>query len=418
MLDDAQWCDPDTLDWLHYLLQANATASLLVLATVRVEETQGEHPLTPFRLALERDDLLHVLNLAPLDAAETATLAAELLGHDLAQAQARLLFESTEGNPLFVVETVRAGIAERETGEPRDGERSLRAEDCDTAAALPPKVRAVIQRRLTLLSPGAQALAEMAAVLGRAFTFAVLAHASGQDDTALVQGLDELWRRRIVREQGADAYDFSHDKIRAVVYADLSPMRRRAVHLHAAEALIAVHQDDLNPVNSEIAAHFEHADRFPQAIAYYRQAASAAQDLYANGEAIRLYEHLLGGKLRGHISSVEACELMLSQGEVWRVTGQWDQAEAANCAAMALAETLGEVALQARSQRALTDVMRLQGQYDEGLAWLTQAQKESVAEFRAGVGSRFRAAVLLAAEPGRQRCGGERKQAVSGVKIG
>ena len=65
---------------------------------------------------------------------------------------------------------------------------------------------------------------------------------------------------------------------------------------------------------------------------------------------------------------------MLALGEVWRVNGQWAQAEAINREAMAMAETLGDVALQAQAQRALADVMRLQSHYDEGLEWLAKAE--------------------------------------------
>ena len=65
---------------------------------------------------------------------------------------------------------------------------------------------------------------------------------------------------------------------------------------------------------------------------------------------------------------------MLALGEVWRVNGQWAQAEVTNREAMAMAETLGDVALQAQAQRALADVMRLQSHYDEGLEWLAKAE--------------------------------------------
>ncbi len=287
LLDDAQWCDPDTLDWLHFLVQANTNVPLLVLATVRIEEVDEEHPLNALRLALAREELANELSLAPLTAAETATLAGELLGRPLVAAQAAQLFQDTEGNPLFAVEMVRAGMAAGESGRSGAGEsgQPLPAGD---APALPPRVSAVIRRRLALLSPGAQALAETAAVLGRAFTFAVLAHASGQDDTALVQGLDELWRRRIVREQGADAYDFSHDQIRAVAYAGLSPMRRRAAHIRAAEALVAVYRAELSPMSAQIAEHYGRAGISEQAITYYRQAASTAQRVFAFSDALDL----------------------------------------------------------------------------------------------------------------------------------
>ena len=56
-------------------------------------------------------------------------------------------------------------------------------------------------------------------------------------EDAVVRGLDELWQRRIVREQGAgtaETYDFSHDKLREQAYASLSPAHRRLLHRHVA----------------------------------------------------------------------------------------------------------------------------------------------------------------------------------------
>ena len=68
---------------------------------------------------------------------------------------------------------------------------------------------------------------ELAATIGREFTFDVLQQASGDDEEMLVRGLDELWQRHIIREIGTNAYDFSHGKLRDVTYASLSAARRR-----------------------------------------------------------------------------------------------------------------------------------------------------------------------------------------------
>ncbi len=94
----------------------------------------------------------------------------------------------------------------------------------------------------------AQTLIQIAAVIGREFTFEVLARACDQSEDALVQGLDELWRKHIVREQGASAYDFSHDKIRVVAYAALSATRRRVLHRKVAEALVGVYASNLDAI--------------------------------------------------------------------------------------------------------------------------------------------------------------------------
>src|SRR5207248_6647684 len=109
------------------------------------------------------------------------------------------------------------------------------------ASSVPSTVQAVIAARLAQLSPLAREVVSVAAVIGRAFTFAVLKRASGSDENALVQGLDELWQRRIVREQGGEAYDFSHDKLREGAFKDLSLARRRLLHRRVAEALEEVY---------------------------------------------------------------------------------------------------------------------------------------------------------------------------------
>ena len=53
----------------------------------------------------------------------------------------------------------------------------------------------------------------------------MLALASDQDEDTVVRSLDELWRRRIIREQGMNVYDFTHDRLREVAYGELSPRR-------------------------------------------------------------------------------------------------------------------------------------------------------------------------------------------------
>jgi hypothetical protein len=118
----------------------------------------------------------------------------------------------TEGNPLFVVETLRAGAAS-------------------------PRLQSVIEARLARLSAAARDIATLAAAIGREFTADVLGRATGLSDDALVGPLDELWRRRIVRDRAPDGYDFTHDRIREVAYRSLGPAERRRAHLRIARAL-------------------------------------------------------------------------------------------------------------------------------------------------------------------------------------
>ena len=144
----------------------------------------------------------------------------------------------------------------------------------------------MIKARLEQLSSRAYALVCVAAVIGRAFAVDVLGQASDSDEDSLVQGLDELWQQHIVREQGMDTYNFSHDKMREVAYTGLSPIRRRYLHRRVAQALEALRAGQLDAVSDQIATHYEQAGLAAQAIAYYQRAAQAAHRMSALQEAI------------------------------------------------------------------------------------------------------------------------------------
>ena len=116
------------------------------------------------------------------------------------------------------------------------------------------------------------------------------------DEDALVLGLDELWQRRVAREQGGDVYDFSHDKLREQAYVSLSTARKRLLHRRVGDALMALYGHDtgaLDAVSGQIAAHYEQAGAVEQAIRYYVHAAEEARRVYANAEALAFYMHVL-----------------------------------------------------------------------------------------------------------------------------
>jgi len=272
VLDDLQWCDEETLAWLHFRLRFDAQARLLVVGTVRPEEVSDGHPLLTLTRGLRHEDTLVEIELGPLDASETSALAAKVAGRSLTAAQAVALYAQSAGSPLFVVEMMRAA-----------------GQDGVLDTALPPKVQAVLDARLAQLSPSTRELAGLAAVVGRAFAVEVLAlaHAAdGGDEDTLVRGLDELWQRRLIREQGTRAYDFSHDKLRDAVYAQIAPAQRKRLHHRVALALEQVNAGDLDPVCGQIAAHYEQAGLLQPAADFYGRAAEVAQRIYAHADAV------------------------------------------------------------------------------------------------------------------------------------
>ncbi|HVQ32223.1 MAG TPA: AAA family ATPase, partial [Vicinamibacteria bacterium] len=262
LIDDLQWCDRETLEWLHFLSRFDPEARLLVLGTARSEELETAHPLPALLRQLRTASQLTEIALEPLDAAETANLAAQVGNRAFDTEAATRLYQETEGNPLFVVESMRAESG----GDPSPGVAG------EGIPGLPPRAHAVIAGRLAQLSDHARETAAAAAVIGRAFDLDVLVRLMGDEDV-VTRALDELWRKRIVREQGPNAYDFTHDKLRDVAYGETSAPQRRRLHRRVAEALLAAHDKDLDPVSAQIAAHYESAGLFEQAIPHCTRAA-------------------------------------------------------------------------------------------------------------------------------------------------
>jgi DNA-binding SARP family transcriptional activator len=367
-MDDLQWCDHETTEWLHYLLRTEQAAHMLILCTVRAEEVGVDHPLNEFKLTLQKSGHLHELDLGPLSAEHTAELATYVAGQALPVEQAAHLFRESEGNPLFIVEMVRSGLSAE------DQEASQSA-----SMLLPSTVQAVIARRLGQLTPEARDLANLAAVIGREFTYDILAQASSADEDTLVRGLDELWQRRIIREPRAatsatkDAYDFSHDKIREVTYAGLSAARRRLLHRRVASALESVYAGDLDTVSGQLAAHYERSGLTDAAINYYARAAEAAQRVFANDEAMRHYRAALSLLARG-TTGAHGDERMLTLnvqlGDVLRLMSKYDEAVAAYQRALEATREFDEAdepnrLLRARLNRKLSRSLILTRRYTE-----------------------------------------------------
>ena len=271
VVDDVQWCDPETLELLGFLIRRAPTAPVLVAATARSEELANT-TLATFLSELLRDGSLHELALPRLDPAATGELAVRLGGGELDDDVIARLWQETEGNALFIVEALRSGLS----GE----------------GTTTPTVQAMIRSRLDHLSSDARHLVEIAGTLGRAFTVEELGAATGRDEDELVDALDELWRRQIIREQET-GYDFSHDKLREVAHAEISPARRRRLHRAVAEGLAALHGTEPGPVSARLAAHYEAAGLVEQAVEAYRAVAARAVELFSLDEAIAALRHAL-----------------------------------------------------------------------------------------------------------------------------
>ena len=274
VLDNMQWCDQETLAFLSFCLGLAPDAQLLVAGTLRDDHPGVDPVLADWTDGMRATGLLTELTLSPFDAGDTARLAEAIAGQPLEEDEASLLQATTGGFPLYVVEAVRGTADRGRTTRP------------------PGDLTGVLRNRLEQATVAAREVAGLAAAVGRDFTLDLLTEASDLDADFVVGAVDELWRRRIMREF-RDGYDFSHDLVRDTAYAQVSPPKRWLLHRRIAQALELLHAGNTDLVAAQLAEQYARGGRQARAVVYYRRAADLAAGVFAHAEAVRLHKEAL-----------------------------------------------------------------------------------------------------------------------------
>ena len=322
VLDDLHWADRPSLLLLKHLARRTHATALLVLGTYRDVDFQPGRPLAETLADVGREPGCQRLLLGPLDMASVARLATFYAG-DQASGLVELVCRDTEGNPFFVVETLRH-LTERGVVGVSPGERSSDRRLADFG--LPEGVKDLIGRRIARLSPATRRVLCIAAVSGREFEQALLADISGLDEEQLVEALDEAVRARVIDEQPSPVgrYSFTHALIRDAIYTGLTGTRRALLHRRLAASLETRHAADPDAVSAELAHHFVQAGDagdLAKVIEYATRAGGSALARLAYEQAATHYR--LAARLIESTPARQAtcCDLLIAQGEAERQAG-------------------------------------------------------------------------------------------------
>ena len=340
-LDDLQWADVASMELFAFLARTLVPAPVLLCATYRSEEVEGDHLVARLQRQLSRQREVLVIDLEPLDRAATSWMVAAMFGDmGAVEALGRLVYDEAEGNPFFAEEIVKALVEEGAIY--RAGGKWRRRET--DGWWVPVGIRSLLEHRLSRLGSSARAVVAVASVVGRRFDFDTLRLAGRFEEDTLLDVLDELLRARVIREDPTsrtERYDFNHDKMREVAYAGLSPARRKRLHRRVAEALEQRHTGDQDPVAGELARHYELAGDLDKAITWAERAGQVARTRLAIQEALDLYRR--AAELSGRLppDPDRSYRLLYAVLDLAGVLGQRDLVESSGQRVVALAEAHG-----------------------------------------------------------------------------
>lgn len=282
VLNDVHWADDNTLTLLAYLTRRLASSRVMWIASVQSEEADR---LRAWRDELRREANVSTIDLLPLGEAQVHELIQQASGlTEGGQRFSHRLYQDTEGNPFFLIQTLRQLM---ETGIVRAGSQGWQTSfdaltDDYGELSLPETIRAVVQARVARLSPLAQQVTSAAAVLGREFNLDLLRRVANCAEEELIEAVEELLRAHMIRESQA-LYHFTHGKFREVIYEELSSARRQLLHRRVVTALLAGPQRARLP--AEVVHHAERGEWWEPAFEFAQQAAREASAVYAYEDA-------------------------------------------------------------------------------------------------------------------------------------
>ncbi len=351
LLDDLHWADDASLGLLQHLAQHTRASRVFMLCAYRDTELSRRHPLRRIIHDLSRERLAERLAVTRLSQNGTAALVADIIagnsggGADTnangaaAEAPATLIeaiHRSTDGNPFFTVEVLRA-LQQRGEMRSADGHWEWRS---DQEILVPESVQAAIDERLARLEPGAQELLEEASILGESFTFDDLVALQERDEDEVEAALEAAIAASLAQEIGPDSYRFNHVLTQQALYHGVSRRRRRRLHLAAGAALERLPQSQRSSHASELAWHFLQAEEPARALPYVIQAGDQAQAIYAYAAAENRYRTAV--ELASDLQdTAQEAVAQTRRGTALAALARWDEALAALQRAAALDRAAG-----------------------------------------------------------------------------
>jgi predicted ATPase len=357
--EDVHWADPSTLELLGTLVEQAPTVPMLHVLDFRpdfIPPWPARAHITP--LTLNRLERLQVEALIR-HLTRGKTLPAEMVQH---------LVSRADGVPLFVEELTRMVL---ESGLLHEEETQYVLTEPLASVPIPTTLHDALMARLDRLGE-AKAVAQLGAVLGREFTYALLQALAPLDEATLQTRLGQLVAAELLYQRGRPpraTYRFKHALIQDAAYASLLKSTRQQMHQQAAQVLEAQFPETVATQPERVAQHYTEAGLTEQAIPYWQQAGQQALQRSANIEAISQLTtglELLATLPETPARAQQELDLQLALGPVLMATLATGHRLSRGSMLIRLGEVAGHVGQVEEGQRLLAEALKAMEETSQG----------------------------------------------------
>lgn len=385
-VDGLELIDPGSADALLCLISRLREGRVLVLGAYQSNllppSGSSVHPLRPILTAIRRGNpSFAIVELGPFPEEYLERLVAALLGGpcELPNSFFHRLYEETEGNPLYVRETLRSLSDNRrgpDTAPLRciDGVWKL-VRHADTWE-IPRSTDDAIASRFVSLSEFDRSLLERAAVIGKRFSFAML-YELGPDEgeTKLIDALERFVKLDFIREvhDADDVFEFSSAKVRDVLYKGIVGVRLRRLHGQVADNMHLL-RAEISPDEWDVivGSHLYAARGYAEAAPYLLNAGERALSMHSATDAAHHLRRAVDAFEKASAPQEEVDHARLQLGRALKDAVEFTSAEAEFRRILASG---GNGFAQRWAHSYLGDMSLVQGRIPEAIKWYAKCEK-------------------------------------------
>jgi len=344
LLHDFHWADKATSAVLDFLSSDIQAFPVLICVSLRPGGASKEILGRVMGQSIH-NDRGEIVSLKPLSKENIHQLIAGMTGEGgLRDSFGDRIFRTVGGNPFFLEEMLKhfaeQGVLTYKSGEWGFLEQKL------TNLDVPPEIGAILQKRMSHLSPDARFMGNWLSLFHRATTRTILSSAMSLKLEQIEEPLMELVQRQMVRietTQADETIDFSHDLISEVFRHGLSSKLSQRMHSKIAETIEREYEGEghLN----ELAMHYIEGTPNARSVRYALASAARYRDEYSHENALRCFEHVF--QYGNDLATEELCAAAISASDSMFAIGRAKQAAQLLDAVMRTCNSI-EPELQAR----------------------------------------------------------------------
>ncbi|WP_455391467.1 tetratricopeptide repeat protein [[Eubacterium] cellulosolvens] len=334
IIDDFQWINPASRGYLQYLAERIRNKPIMLLFLLCSDEineiAEKKQAINELLQSINTLEYFTTITLERFGQKEVGTIIKKIFSReDVPESFIEQMYNKTEGNPLYIDDTIRALIEEdiidisSYVWQTRIDLTDLRIHE---------STRETIINRLSTLDKNVLKVLSYASVIGREFTFDLLARLSEIQKEELLDYIDIILESKLIIEDlssDEDLYRFGNPIILDIAYSQLSRSRRRFLHTKLGNILEQMNINNIGKVVFTLANHYSKGWEYDKALKYLILAGDNALQIYAINDARKYYQSALE-TLNKFDYTIEIqqreIDLLGNLGYTCEMLGDWDQA--------------------------------------------------------------------------------------------